>query len=557
MDKYKGSTRHIGQRRGTYPDTLVTTDPTSLIETTTLDYYLGIVVFRLLPLALSVISQRACSVIIMVTMMLMNWTARRTKSAAAAATTKRTRPTTRRWWVSSILLLLLRRLDVLVVVVPSVHALSSASSFSSSAHVPKVRSSLMENKDDDDDAAAAAAEEAKVNDSNPNPPPPERQYFIVDSFSFPTTTTTEEASSSSYGGNGNPAAVVLMNPTDTIENINPKWCQHIAAEFNVSETAFVWKRKRRKNRNEKTKRAREETASLETEVTDLEDTEDLDTKEYEYDIRYYTPDGTEIDLCGHATLAAGRVLLESVATREVVFRTKHGLRLPVSASVPSSSGASSSSASPVAIHMQLPWKNTLPYPVTSEPYAEVVTMLQDSFGGTGVGNQNGGPLSPEDILFVGAGEDQEDLLVELTPAAFAHLPATEHINFAPMVAYAGAPQRGLIVCCAGPGKAITAAAPDSTLDDIDFQSRFFGPKVGIPEDPVTGSAHCLLGPYFGTKLHQACVRGYQASARGGLVTCRLHPPSSLSSLGRDHPEPHGRVELVGQAVVVMQGTVCV
>ena len=420
----------------------------------------------------------------------------------------------------------------------------------------------MENKDEDDQAEAAA----EVEVSNP----PERQYFIVDSFSFQASSLS---SSTSYGGNGNPAAVVLMHPTDTVATLNRQWCQHLAAEFNVSETAFVWqRRKRRKNRNKKTTTREEE-----TEVTETDETEDLDTKEYEYDIRYYTPAGTEIDLCGHATLAAGRVLLASGAsagtassastttttTREVVFRTKHGLRLPVSASVPSSSTSSSttsSRASAVAIHMQFPWKNTLPYPVTSEQYAEVVTMLQESFGGTGVGNQNGGPLSPEDILFVGAGEDQEDLLVELAPAAFAHLPATEHINFAPMVAYAGAPQRGLIVCCcAGGGKASTAMAPDSILVDIDFHSRFFGPKVGIPEDPVTGSAHCLLGPYFGRQRHQACVRGYQASARGGIVTCRLHPPSSLSSssLGRDHPEQHGRVELVGQAVVVMQGTVCV
>ena len=158
-----------------------------------------------------------------------------------------------------------------------------------------------------------------------------------------------------------------------------------------------------------------------TAVTDMEDTD-----KYEYDIRYYTPAGTEIDLCGHATLAAGRVLLATApgaagtaaaaasppTRREVVFWTKHGLRLPVSASVPSSA---SSRASAVAIHMQMPWKNTLPYPVTSEKYTKVVTMLQESFGGTGTGckNNGGGPLAPDEILFVGAGEDQEDVVVEL------------------------------------------------------------------------------------------------------------------------------------------------
>jgi predicted PhzF superfamily epimerase YddE/YHI9 len=71
----------------------------------------------------------------------------------------------------------------------------------------------------------------------------------------------------------------------------------------------------------------------------------------------------------------------------------------------------------------------------------------------------------------------------------------------------------------------------------DFVSRFFAPCVGIPEDPVTGSAHCALGPYWGEQLQKTSLLGYQASARGGTVRVHLRG---------------GRVDLAGQAVTVMR-----
>jgi predicted PhzF superfamily epimerase YddE/YHI9 len=72
----------------------------------------------------------------------------------------------------------------------------------------------------------------------------------------------------------------------------------------------------------------------------------------------------------------------------------------------------------------------------------------------------------------------------------------------------------------------------------DFVSRFFGPRVGVPEDPVTGSAHCVLSPFWSARLGRAELIGYQASPRGGMVLTRLDGE---------------RVRLGGQAVTVLRG----
>ena len=84
---------------------------------------------------------------------------------------------------------------------------------------------------------------------------------------------------------------------------------------------------------------------------------------------------------------------------------------------------------------------------------------------------------------------------------------------------------------------IIATAPG---DDCDFVSRFFGPQVGIDEDPVTGSAHCSLVPYWSQRLHLDTLQARQISARGGNLVCEY----------RD-----GRVFMTGTAVTFMQGTV--
>jgi predicted PhzF superfamily epimerase YddE/YHI9 len=80
--------------------------------------------------------------------------------------------------------------------------------------------------------------------------------------------------------------------------------------------------------------------------------------------------------------------------------------------------------------------------------------------------------------------------------------------------------------------------PAPPTPEREFVSRFFAPAAGVPEDPVTGSAHCALGPYWGARLGRTELRGYQASHRGGMVRVRL---------------AGDRVQLGGQAVTVLRG----
>jgi predicted PhzF superfamily epimerase YddE/YHI9 len=94
-----------------------------------------------------------------------------------------------------------------------------------------------------------------------------------------------------------------------------------------------------------------------------------------------------------------------------------------------------------------------------------------------------------------------------------------------MAALARLDRDGVIVTAPGDGR-------------FDFFSRYFAPAKGIPEDPVTGSAHCMLAPYWAGKLGKTAFRAFQASARGGEVGCRL---------------AGDRVELEGGCVFYLEG----
>ena len=85
--------------------------------------------------------------------------------------------------------------------------------------------------------------------------------------------------------------------------------------------------------------------------------------------------------------------------------------------------------------------------------------------------------------------------------------------------------------------AVIVTAPG---DDVDFVSRFFAPAVGIPEDPVTGSAHCTLIPYWAEKLGKTKLKAKQISCRGGELFCEL----------RDN-----RVLIAGKGILYMEGTI--
>jgi PhzF family phenazine biosynthesis protein len=98
-----------------------------------------------------------------------------------------------------------------------------------------------------------------------------------------------------------------------------------------------------------------------------------------------------------------------------------------------------------------------------------------------------------------------------------------------------APDLGRLVTVDARGVIVTAPGD---VPGVDFVSRFFAPRSGVPEDPVTGSAHCALGPYWAGRLGRTRLVGYQASARGGTVRVEVRGD---------------RVRLAGQAVTVVKG----
>lgn len=207
-----------------------------------------------------------------------------------------------------------------------------------------------------------------------------------------------------------------------------------------------------------------------------------------YELRWFTP-VMEVDLCGHATLASAHFLWESGElsdTAEARFHTRSGLLTAVRRDR--------------WIEMDFPAQP----PVIAEP----VSGLLRAVG-----------ASPRFV-----GRNESDWLVELESAQ-------EVLDLDPDIGRIGEIcQRGLIV----------TSVADST--SYDFVSRFFAPAAGVPEDPVTGSAHCCLGPYWSQRLERPELVGFQASTRGGVVRMRVL---------------EDRVVLGGQAVTVMRGEITV
>jgi PhzF family phenazine biosynthesis protein len=242
---------------------------------------------------------------------------------------------------------------------------------------------------------------------------------------------------------GNPAAVCLLQETR-----DEVWMRNVAREMNVAETAFLRRR------------------------------------DDGFDLRWFTP-AVEVDLCGHATLAAAHVLWETgeLGPGQVArFHTRSGLL--------------TASQRAGLIEMDFP-ATPAEASVTPAGLAEALRV------------------SP---LWVG--RTPFDYLVEVEAESLVRALAPD------LGAVAKFPVRGIIV---------TSAAQTR---GYDFVSRFFAPAVGVPEDPVTGSAHCALAPFWSARLGRTELTGCQASSRGGLVRVRV---------------AGDRVLLGGEAVTVLRG----
>lgn len=218
----------------------------------------------------------------------------------------------------------------------------------------------------------------------------------------------------------------------------------------------------------------------------LSETAFLVPRNGDFDLRWLTP-AIEVDLCGHATVASAHVLWEDghlAAGKQARFNTRSGLL--------------TADRHGEWIELDFPVKIA----TASEPAPELLSAL--------------GLISP-----LAVAKNAFDYLVEVESEQQLRALRPDYAMLRKI------PVRGVIV-----------TARSSTAG-FDFVSRFFAPGSGIDEDPVTGSAHTALGPYWGAKLGKAEMTGYQASARGGVVRVRLNG---------------NRIILGGQAVTVMQGT---
>ncbi|HTQ55881.1 MAG TPA: PhzF family phenazine biosynthesis protein [Bryobacteraceae bacterium] len=203
-----------------------------------------------------------------------------------------------------------------------------------------------------------------------------------------------------------------------------------------------------------------------------------------YNLRWFTP-AVEVDLCGHATLASAHVLWEEgrlAADARARFHTRSGLLLA---------------------ERRGEWIE-MDFPAKAEQATAAPEGLAEALG-----------LTP-----VYVGRNQFDYLVEVESAEALRGARPDHSQLRKL------PVRGIIV---------TAR---SDTPEFDFVSRFFAPGAGVDEDPVTGSAHVCLAPYWSQRLGKTEMTAYQASPRGGVVRVR--------SAG-------DRVFLGGQAVTVLRG----
>lgn len=243
---------------------------------------------------------------------------------------------------------------------------------------------------------------------------------------------------------GNPAALVPLE-----DWLPDKLLQNIAAENNLSETAFICPAR---------------------------------SKDADYDLRWFTPN-LEMDLCGHATLAAAHVLWQHLnyTGKRLRFSTRSGV---------------------LAVDRQGDYL-ILDFPARPAARSEITEAIVDALG-----------IRPVEVW------DARDLMAVFDSEDNVRLLRPDMTKVAALDSFA--------VITTAPGM------------NCDFVSRFFAPKAAVPEDPVTGSAHCTLIPYWSRRLGKHELHARQVSARCGELHCR------------DGGE---RVYIGGQCVTYLEGVI--
>ncbi len=255
---------------------------------------------------------------------------------------------------------------------------------------------------------------------------------------------------------GNPAAICLIS-----ENYPDITLQKIAAEMNLSETAFLY-------------------------VSNIDEIKELNR----FRLRWFTPQ-VEVKLCGHATLATSHLLfhLLKIDSNSVTYETLSGELI------------ASKTEDGVILN----------FPMHEPEITESIPTLLDALG-----------VKTAEAFAYSKGVT--DMLIELDSKEIISglKPDFERLKRLSL----SFEVRGVIVTARG-------------VENYDFISRFFAPWVGINEDPVTGSAHTILAPYWAKKLGKKEMKGYQMSERGGEITVKILE--------------NNRVELIGKSILVLKG----
>ncbi|EDL32062.1 mCG11316, isoform CRA_a [Mus musculus] len=247
--------------------------------------------------------------------------------------------------------------------------------------------------------------------------------------------------------------------------------------------------------------AREMNLSETAFVRKLQPTDDF-TQSSRFGLRWFTPEA-EFPLCGHATLASAAVLFQK---RKNTNSTLTFVTM---------SGELKARREEDGIVLDFPV-----YPTFPQDFHEVEDLIKAAIGDTLV----------QDIRY---SPDTKNLLVRLSDSYDRSFLESLKVNTEPLPAIEKTGKvRGLILTVKGEPGGQTAL--------YDFYSRCFAPWVGVAEDPVTGSTHTLLGPYWSEELGKKEMRAFQCSRRGGELDINLRPD--------------GRVDIKGGAVIVLEGT---
>ncbi|KIJ53214.1 hypothetical protein M422DRAFT_73970 [Sphaerobolus stellatus SS14] len=276
---------------------------------------------------------------------------------------------------------------------------------------------------------------------------PSLAYTVVDAFT-------------SVPFKGNPAAVIVLN-----SQLPNSILQNIAAEFNLSETAFITP---------------------------------IDPSSGNFGLRWFTPQA-EVALCGHATLASARVLFSSPdilpkSVQKIEFQTNVSGIL------------TSKLLDDGRIELEFPAGESIP--LATERENVVRDSIIQAFA------------SPENLVIksvtTGTGSSYgKYLTIEINDDFPLENTAVKNMDAIKFLA---------------PESVVIIVTQISKTGEETFKSRVFGPAIGIPEDPVTGSAHSLLGPYWGSKLGKTVMLGRQVSNRSGEIGVVVDAEGKIAKL---------------------------